>query len=55
MTIGPATVLAAIAAALATVVWWVCGRLAAPAWLTMFLYGLVLVLVILAGPLVRLP
>jgi hypothetical protein len=55
MTIGPATLVALIAAALATLVWWLCGRLAAPAWVGMFLFGLILVLVILAGPLVRLP
>lgn len=55
MTIGPATVLAIIAAALATLMWWVASRLALPAWLCMFLFGIVLVLVMLAGPLVRLP
>lgn len=55
MTIGPATLLAIIAAALATLIWWVAKRLAAPDWLCMFLFGLLLVLVMLAGPLVRLP
>lgn len=55
MTVGSATITALAAAALATLVWWICGRLAAPAWLTMLLFGLVLVLVVLAGPLVRLP
>lgn len=55
MTIGPATILAIIAAALATLLWWVCGRLALPAWLGMFLFGVALVLVMLAGPLIKLP
>ena len=55
MTIGPATVLALIAAGLATLVWWICGRLSAPAWLGMLLFGLLLVLVMLAGPLIKLP
>lgn len=55
MTIGPATILGIIAAALATLVWWIATRLGAPAWLCQFLFGLLLVLVVLAGPLVRLP
>lgn len=55
MTVGNATITAAIAAALATLVWWVAGRLNAPAWACQFLFGLFLVLVVLAGPLVRLP
>ena len=55
MTIGPATVLGIIAAALAMLVWWLCNRLAAPAWLGMFLFGVVLVVVMLAGPLIKLP
>lgn len=55
MTAGPATLLAAIAAALATLVWWVAKRLGAPDWLGLFLLGFILVLVVLAGPLVRLP
>jgi len=56
MTAGPATGLAAIAALLATIVWWITAkRLALPDWFGMFLFGLCLVLVILAGPLVRLP
>ena len=54
MTIGPATLLAAIAAALATLVWWLLkSRL--PDWACMFLFGLILVLVMIAGPLLRLP
>ena len=55
MTFGPATLLAVIAAALATLAWWIAGRLSAPAWDCQFLFGLLLVLVLLAGPLVRLP
>lgn len=55
MTIGPATILSLIAAVLATLGWWVCGRLALPAWVGMLVFGLLLVLVMLAGPLVRLP
>lgn len=55
MTIGPATILAIIAAGLATLVWLLCGRLAAPPWLASFLYGVVLALIVLAGPLIRLP
>lgn len=55
MTFGPATLLAVIAAALATLVWILCGRLNVVPWLAQFLYGAVLVLVVLAGPLVRLP
>lgn len=54
MSFGPATVIAFAAAALATLVWWLAkGRL--PDWACLFLFGLILVLVILAGPLVRLP
>lgn len=55
MTIGPATVLALIAAGLATLVWWIASRLAAPAWLCMLVFGLLLALVIIAGPLIKLP
>lgn len=55
MTIGPATIIAILAAALATLVWWIAARLNAPAWACMFLFGVILVLVVLAGPLVRLP
>ena len=55
MSIGPATILAIIAAALATFLWWVAGRLALPAWLGMFLFGIGLALVIIAGPLIKLP
>lgn len=55
MTVGPATIQGIIAAALATLVWWVVGRLGGPAWLAMFLFGVVLAVCILVGPLVRLP
>jgi hypothetical protein len=55
MTIGPATLMAIIAAALATLLWWIAARLALPAWVGMFLYGIALALVILAGPLLKLP
>lgn len=55
MTVGSATLTALAAALLATLGWWVCGRLAAPAWVGMLVFGLLLVLVLLAGPLVRLP
>lgn len=55
MTLGPATLLAIVAAALATVVYVVGRRLSLPDWLVMFLFGALLVLVLLAGPLIRLP
>lgn len=55
MTIGPATLLGIIAAALATLLWWAAARLALPAWVGMFLFGLALVVVMLAGPLIKLP
>lgn len=54
MTAGPATLLALVAAALATLVWWLV-RNRLPDWACMLLFGLILVLVVLAGPLVRLP
>lgn len=55
MTIGPASLLAIIAAALATLSYWVCKRLGANEYITMFIYGFLLVLVMLAGPLIKLP
>lgn len=55
MTIGSATITALAAAVLATLGWWVCGRLNAPAWVGMLVYGILLVLVLLVGPLIRLP
>lgn len=55
MTIGPATLIAAIAAGLATLVWAIATRLGWHPWVGMFLFGLMLVLVLAAGPLVRLP
>lgn len=58
MTVGSATVSAVIAATLATLatlVFYVCRRLGANEYVTMFLYGVALVLVMLAGPLIKLP
>ncbi len=55
MSVGPATIMAIIAALLATLLWWISARLALPAWVGMFLFGIGLALVILAGPLIRLP
>ena len=55
MSIGPATLMAIIAAVLATFLWWLAARLALPAWVGMFLFGVGLALVILAGPLIKLP
>lgn len=54
MTAGTLTLTAAAAALLATLVWWLV-RNRLPDWAALFLFGLVLVLVVLAGPLVRLP
>jgi len=55
MSIGPATILAIIAAALATLFWWAAARLALPLWVGMLLFGIGLALVIIAGPLIKLP
>ena len=55
MSIGSLTLLAAAAAALAVLAWWIATRLGAPSWLCLFVYGLLLALVLLAGPLIRLP
>jgi len=55
MSVGSLTLLAVAASALATLLWWIASRLSAPAWVCMFLFGVALALVILAGPLVRLP
>ncbi len=55
VSVGPATIMAIIAAVLATLLWWIASRLALPAWVGMFLFGIGLALVILAGPLIRLP
>lgn len=53
MTFGPASLLALAAAALATLLWWLArGRNEV---LAVFLFGLALALVVLAGPLVQLP
>lgn len=55
MSIGPATIMAIIAALLATLLWWIAKRLALPEWVGMLLFGIGLAVVILAGPLIRLP
>jgi hypothetical protein len=55
MSVGPATIMAIIATVLATLLWWIAARLSMPAWVCMFLFGMGLAVVILAGPLVRLP
>ena len=55
MTIGPATILAIIAAVLATLLWWMGKRLALADWLCMLLFGIGLAVVVIAGPLIRLP
>lgn len=55
MTIGPSTIIALIAAALATLGWWVCKKFVLPDWVGMLVFGLLLVLVMLVGPLIRLP
>ncbi len=47
--------MAIIAAVLATLLWRVAKRLALPEWAAMLLFGIGLALVILAGPLIRLP
>lgn len=57
MTFGPATILAIMAATLATLLWWlVNGRPAGfvPVF-AMWLFGMALALVVLAGPLIKLP
>lgn len=55
MTIGPASVIALAAAVLATILWVVAIRLGLPDWLAMFLFAFGLAVVILAGPLIKLP
>lgn len=55
MSVGPATLMAIIAALLATLFWWVAKRLALPEWVALFLFGVGMALVILAGPLIKLP
>lgn len=56
MTFGPATGLAFAAAILATLLWWVIRKpVATVEIVAMFVFGLVLALVVLAGPLVALP
>lgn len=55
MSVGPATIMALVAAVLATLIWWIGKRIALPDWACMLLFGLFLALVILAGPLIKLP
>lgn len=55
MTFGPASILALVAALLTTIAWFIGKRLALPEWATMFLFGFFLAIVILAGPLIKLP
>lgn len=55
MSVGSATLTALMAALLATLGWWVCNKLAAPAWVAMLVYGVLLVLVLSVGPLIKLP
>jgi len=55
MSVGPATIMALVAAVLATLLWWIGGRLSLPGWACMLLFGIGLALVILAGPLIKLP
>lgn len=56
MTVGPATLLAIAAAVLATFLWWLVKR-PQPSGeiLAMFLFGVALAVVVLAGPLVHMP
>jgi len=55
MSVGSLTLLSIAASALATLLWWIASRLSAPAWVCMFLFGVALALVVLAGPLIKLP
>jgi uncharacterized membrane protein YczE len=56
MTFGPASILAIVAAVLATLVWWlISNRPGLTPTLATFLFGFFLALVILAGPLIKLP
>ena len=57
MTFGPAFILAFAAAVLATLLWWIFHqpRAATIQTIALFVFGLVLALVIVAGPLVNLP
>jgi ABC-type branched-subunit amino acid transport system permease subunit len=55
MSVGTSTFTALAAALLATLGWWVCKRLAAPEWVSMLVFGVLLVLVMLVGPLINLP
>ncbi len=56
MTAGPATVLALAAALLATGCWWLIKKpVPSVEVVAVFVFGLVLAIVVLAGPLVHLP
>lgn len=55
MSIGPATLLAIVAAALGTLLWWIGKRVAFPDWACMLLFGIGLAVVVIAGPLIKLP
>ena len=55
MTFGPASILAFIAAVLATLAWFIGKRLALPDWAVVLVTGFFLALVVLAGPLIHLP
>lgn len=55
MTFGPASGLALVAAILGTLAWFVGKRLALPDWAVTFLLVFFTALVILAGPLIKLP
>lgn len=55
MTVGSATISALVATVLATLLWYIGKRLVLPDWVCMLLFGLGLAVVIIAGPLIRLP
>lgn len=56
MTAGPATILALAAALLAAACWWLIRKpVPTVEVVAMFVFGLALAVVVLAGPLVRLP
>ena len=56
MTFGPASGLALVAAVLATLIWWlVSDKPTLKPTLAMFLFGFLLALVVVAGPLIKMP
>jgi hypothetical protein len=55
MSIGSNTIIALMAALLATLGWYVAGKLTARGWVAMLVFGVLLVLVLLVGPLIKLP